>query len=449
MAGRGRPRKDSVGAEIEKTYETSKIGLTTVDAWQGEAQPKVLTNDYLEKFYKQDELIRQCVDATVYALIGSGYHFSPKFGNKVNKAQLTVIEKFFEDPNSEDDMDDLVCDIGMDILTYGTGYLEIEGIGKIRERAAFNEYFRSLKSNTKVNVDEINIPYKLIKLCSRYMKAYVNDSGIVYKYMQDTGNTRRKSVTLLPPQVVPFKMPSPLDGIEGLSPSATLSNAIGSDLYATEYNAGFFENNATPRLHFNLKDATEEELKRFKGVAVKELKGQPHKNIITRGDVAITPIGITNKDMEFSYYQTHLRERIFGTYRMQPFILGLSGGGAPESQIALFKFLAVDPLRRIIASRINKKIIRRLFPGTDLRFKFNPIDRLDMITQSKIDASDLEHFVKNINQVRAERGLDPAPWGDDLLIPWSSAKDAVLPVGKKTPKSKEEEPEIDEEEDES
>jgi HK97 family phage portal protein len=422
--------------EMLKTYETSRIGVTSV-SFSDTVRPKTSTSRQLEKYYKNNDLIRQCIDAIAYAVIGSGYHFRPKYGTEINKKQMLILEKFFEEPNSEDDMLDLLLSIALDLLTYGNCWVEI-GIDKDKE-LDFIEFFKTGKEITTKELYDLEIPYQLFKVSALNMEIRTDENGKVIEYIQ---RGIKKDLSFKPDKLVHFKIPSPLDEIVGIAPASTLANTIIADLYAENYNCKFFENNATPRLHFDLGNVTVDELLSFAGELERNLKGQPHRNIVTRGGVKITPISLTNTDMEFSKYQEHLRTRIFGAFKMQPIILGIleaTKSGTSDAQIALFKSLAVDPIRRVITSRLNRKIIRRLFPGTDLRFEFNPIDRLDALVQSKIDAVDLEHQVRVVNEVRAQRGLSPMPYGDFPILPYTDASKAVL-----KPKNQKEEEENNE-----
>jgi HK97 family phage portal protein len=241
-------------------------------------------------------------------------------------------------------------------------------------------------------------------------------------------------------QILHFRMPTPIDQIDGLPPSGTLSSNIAADIFARDYNGKFFQNNATPRLHIDLGNVSKEEMEVFIGKCEQKLKGQPHKNLVTRGGVKIEPIGIKNSDMEFTEYQKDLGRKTMAKYRVPPLILGFlesTSSMSAESQIAMFKFLAVSPVRKIIASRINKMIMRKLFPGIRAKFVWNPVDKMDLMQQSQIDERDVKSNIKTINEVRTDRGLGGVTYGDaPIPMPGQEVPNGPKTEPKKKPKGK-------------
>lgn len=412
--GPGRPRKD----EIAKTYAERNVSIRSVD-FEDKVQRKYTKIEWLEKFYRLNDTIRACVDAISYAAVQSGYHFE-NYGENIKdkeevakrKIQNILLRRQFEDINEEDDASDLLLDTFLDLLTFGDAYWE--QVVAYRALPDFLDYIQN--PDPSVSPWDIKIPYKFYKVSAYSMTIKMSD-GVVTGYEQkdDQGNVINE---FDPREIIHFRLSSPIDEVNGLAPSATLQNTIAADIYAADYNAKFFENNATPRLHIDLGTVSPEELKHFCAEAEKELKGKPHRNLVTRGGVKVEPIGIKNTDMEFADYQTSLQQRILAMYRVQPIILGIqktAQGATADSQIALFKFLAVDPIRRIVTSRINKRVIKKLYPTVQSRFAFNPIDRLDQAAQSNVDQRDLQTGIKVVNEVRAERGLSRVDWGDEPI----------------------------------
>jgi len=401
--------QSSDDVELKKTYSTKNVGVVGVD-FSGEVGKQFTRVELLEQYYRLCEIVRACIDAIAYASVQSGYHFEPCNPNEeIDKNILTLLNRFFDNVNEDDDFSDLGLDTFFDLLTFGDAYWE--KVVKYKQLMDFLEYLK----NPKGDPWEVEIPYSLYKVSAMYMHAHWNDKKrIVDKYEQR--DIAGKVITEWEPhQIVHFRMSSPIDEISGFAPATTLKNIIAADIYSNNYNAKFFENNATPRLHIDLGKVSKAELDAFCGEVEQNLKGKPHKNIVTRGGVTIHPIGLTNNDMQFSEYQKHLTQKVLATFRVPPIILGmteLTKGITADAQIALFKFLAVDPIRRIVASRINKKIINTLFPGVRVKFVFNPIDRLDQAMQSQVDKSDLSGNIKTVNEVRAARGMGKVSWGD-------------------------------------
>ena len=51
---------------------------------------------------------------------------------------------------------------------------------------------------------------------------------------------------------------------------------------------------------------------------------------------------------------------------------------------------------------------------------------MDVEEQIKLESHDLKNLIKTVNEVRLDRGLAEAPWGNVLIIPFSNAEEAVL-----------------------
>ena len=53
--------------------------------------------------------------------------------------------------------------------------------------------------------------------------------------------------------------------------------------------------------------------------------------------------------------------------------------------------------------------------------------RLDMLEAAQVHKTYLtESPVMTINEVRAELGKTPVPWGDGIVIPWSNAQTSIV-----------------------
>ncbi len=418
--------------QIKKTYSPTEkypVGVASFSSGDIERTNKQQVNaETLLKAYSIIDLVRSCIDAISYAVSGSGYHFSPRFSSQVvDENDLALVQEFFENPNAEDTMDDLITEVSMDMLTFGDGYLEKSVIAK--DILEFNDLIKNKKNIIQLLLNrELQFPYKLFKISARYMKIeYKNNRISAYKQYDSSGALVN---TFTPDQIIHFRLPSPLDEIYGLSPTSTLDSTLSTTVKADSYNKAIFSSNGTPRLHMDLGNVSEKALIAFNSYCAQELKGKPHRNLVTRGGVTIKPLAISNSDMEFSQYLVSLREKSLSVFRVQPGILGVfkTGDADIDKQIALFKFLSVNPIKKIIASRINKKIMSDFFKYLNLKFFFNPVDSLDSDIESQSDERDLRNQVTVVNEVRSKRGLSAKQWGNVPIIPFSDAKQAVLDV---------------------
>ena len=412
----------TVKATIAKEEKNKTYGGTigTLDLGGTETKSReVSTAELNQMFYKTSEPLRKGIDTAAKGVVVGGYNFSPWRGEEFNERHSLVLHRFFDEPNDDDEWSDLLKDVALDLLTYGDAYQEVSvNVAKYLR-------FKKQLNDSRVDPYNVDIPYKLFRLNPKTMKIKTDKHGKVTGYTQSIGSEK---VPFSPDQVIHYKFATPLDENYGTSPGATLKNLIASYIYATVYNAEFFENNATPRLHIDLgENATQEDCDKFIAQAEKVLKGQPHKNLVTGGGVTVNPISIRN-DEEFQEYRNNIMLEILAQVGVPPFVAGITantGTTAPD-QINLFKSLTIKPIQQIIASRLNRKIIKKLFVGVKLTYNFNPVDSLDAGYVSTLDERDLRNQIRTVNEVRASRGLHKVEWGDAPIIPFSNAAIAQL-----------------------
>ena len=413
----------------EKTYMPSICTLDTSFYGATSDRQDSTDNQIHERLYKVEEWSRSAIDAIARSCTSAGYHFSVKQyilpyidKNKIDLShKMSLIAKFFEMPNEKDHIEDLVWDIMIDLLVYGNAYLEKSFASNRLPR--FNIDF---ENDTLNPLKFEKFPFKLYKLDAGQIAIKTNGKRIT-KYEQRCNGKLVASFN--PRQVIHFKYPGPGVDVYGLSPLKTLQNAMAADLLAGQFNAQFFSNNATPRLHIDLGNVGVKELQRFVERANTQLKGKPHSSLVTTGGATVNAISVNNKDMEFDIYAKRLRERIFAVLGMQPAILGLvSDTRDLAHQISLFTNLTVKPLQKLVARRLNREVIMDFFKNTPIDYVFNPISSLDIESYVKQMDADLKNLVKTINEVRRDRGLPSVAWGNTPIIPYSDASQAILPT---------------------
>jgi len=415
------------GEKIKRVIKSYGAMVEAVDFMGKAARRKISTTD-LRRIYENDDLVGPIIDAIVFSCTTAGYHFEAYPNEEINQRHLEIVSRFFEEVNEEDTLNDLLHDCFLDMLVYGCEYWEEKVISK-----DMIDYEKNLKDDN-IKSEDIRVPYRLYRLNPEWIEIDPDEHGRIIRFIQKIHG--KEAISFESKDVVYFKIPRPGSSLYGLAPAAKrgVNSAIAANMYCSDYNGSFFQNNATPRLHIDLGNVTKDDLKEFATTLETELKGHPHKNLITRSKskdnrVQVQPISLKNSEMEFSTYAEALRQRIFGAYRMQPIIMGIAETGQTtvDAQISIYKALCVKPLQRIVADRINRKIMKKMFPGVKLKLRFNPIDVLDELEQMNITQMELKNFIKTVNDVLKERGLPPKPYGDKPIIPFSNAALAQLP----------------------
>jgi len=416
---RGRPKGSKnlkKQIEIKKSYVPTIAGFSFLNS-EEKALPFNLTT--VTKCYNQDVWVRAVVEAIASGATAAGFRFVPsKIGTKIDDRWLEVLQEFTERPNEEDTFDDLLEELFLNLALYHVAYWYVP-FNK-------NKYLQFVKEveDPEKEIQDIEFPFKIYALSPETIKIKVKNGSIV-KFVQKVARVTQEYD---PDEIIYFRMPSVGEEIYSKSPIQTLQKVIASDIYAEQYNGAFFENNATPRLHIDVGNVSKEDFERIIDQLNNQLKGKPHANLVTNGNVKVTPVSLSNKDMEFSTYAEGLREKIFALWRMQPIILGLSGGTKENAsqQISLFRTLVISRYQRIVKNRIDRKLLKVYFKPAKAKIKFNPLGALDVSEQIKLEEHDLKNLIKTINMIRLDRGLSEVEWGDVLLIPYSKAEEAVL-----------------------
>lgn len=411
--------------EIKKSYTPQAFALD-LSAGGVTRKYKPLPHRTLERIYNDDEWVRATIDKIVASCTVGGYHFKPKKGTELNEEHQSLLERFFEEPNEEDCFIDILRSTILDLLIYGDAYNEKTFLNVDRQniQELILEFNEKIKEGR--NLTSLDIPYKIYYLPAKTIEIK-SDGKTILEYQQKVHGSQVQVFS--PLEIVQYKLPSPNGDIYGYAPTSTMANTIAADIYASLYNAKFFENNATPRLHINLEDVSPEGLKEFAARVEAELKGNPHKNLLTSGKVRVEPISLKNTDIEFSNFSEGLRTKIFAMFGMYPIVMGITGTATRESvqaQISLYKNITCRNIQNIVASRINRKIIRQLFPAIKMEFEFNALDILDEKDMMDVVERKLRNQMITINEWRSSVGLKPVPYGDKPIIPWSKAKEAIL-----------------------
>jgi len=383
-----------------------------------------LSLEQYQQFYFAEENLSAAIDAIVRAVISSGYRLKSRDENNENaERNIQIGKQLMMNMNDEDTIVDIVTDILYDMLIFGNGFLEERKASK----AIVDFYFKKV-ANKNVPVQELpKIPIRYYRQPARYMKENWSDVvgkakflGYKREIKSDKKEFDKKDIILFSYLYKDGILPSP--------PSESIKNSAAASLKLTEYNGDFFANNATPRLHIELGNVTKEVHEKFSKKFEEQLKGKPHRNIITKGGVVIKPINLSNKEMEFKALDDTMQQKILAKYGVMPGLVGKNMVGLSK-QFFVFKIMTITPIQKIIDNRINKRIFYGTFNSLNLEYESIPMDTVDKKDLSDVNEKYLKNQVFTINEVRKSMGLGSVDWGDRPIIPFSDASLAPLPDG--------------------
>ncbi len=370
---------------------------------------KKTDNEIFKDIYKKEPLVRMCIDSLVKGCVSGGYFFRPKklvdYKDLLVRRKIEYLDFLFSEISPDYNMNELFWDLYSDYFTYYDAYQEIG----VSDKLTKSKLLKLLKSKT--DIYDIPLMVSLFPIPAETIMPIVDEDGTVKYYEQKLTSTKKKK---FPSNIIiHYRVPNPVKSTTGFSALKTLSDPVAVSLNLRNYNGKFFENNATPRLHLDLPKGGPEEVAAFMEKATQELKGKPHKNIVTGGGVTVKPINISNKDMEFSQLSSNIRDEIIGVMGLQPVILGqveTANRANSITQYAIFKSLSIKPSQKIVIDRVNREILVKRLGIRDVVMATKAIDNVDLMEQGKIDQTDLAWAIKHIDEIRAERGMEPSTW---------------------------------------
>jgi HK97 family phage portal protein len=354
----------------------------------------------LYRIYKQEPWVRASVDAIRRTSTSKGWEIVPvkedtvgdlNDNNKDTTAQQVLLD-FFNMPNPDETMNDILDGITTDLQIYGNAYLEIVPGGD-------------------------TMPKELWNLDATSMRVKYDIHGYIEGYVQRQGAS---IVNFNPDEVIHFRLNSKGSTQYGMSPIETIIATVDTDLKAQIYTRKYFENFGSPKGLFKMKNATPEQVRRNRLYLATQVAGidNAHRNLMLEGDVEYQTLSSEFKDTESLKVRKFLRDEIIAVFGVPPSKIsviesGNIGGGTGKSQDKTFMEETIYPLQNKISAKINHQLIKTLFGIEDWKFQFVREDEEDMLQKAKVHDYYLRDGVLSVNEVRAELGYESIEGADD------------------------------------
>ena len=217
---------------------------------------------------------------------------------------------------------------------------------------------------------------------------------------------------------------NPFSDINGLSSLAAARIEVMTDVEAARWNLNYFRNNAVPPgfivvdkgTRSDVVDRMEEKLKKnHQGTS------KSHRIGILEGGAQFKPSGVSHDDMQFLEQRKYSREQILGCFHVPPAIVGVheySNYSNLEGQLKAFWNLTMIPKLQKMERALTRILCRPYDKSLRLRFDMTGVwavveSQKDM---AEVDRTLIQSGVMTINERRADRGLEPVPWGDKSYI---------------------------------
>jgi len=323
-------------------------------SWGRYGVPPPIDFFIFDQMFEQTSWVRAVVGVITKAVTAKGWNLRP-LSPEADPANADILREFFNNPNPQDTLLEILDDITRDTFVFGN---------------AFTEIVRGPDGK----------PRELWSLDAPAMRARVDVHGLILGYVQVPALAvgGQADVQFEPKEVMHFKLGTKGSSTYGLSPLASLILPVTVDKYAQVYNRAFFLNGAKIRGAFIMKDATPEQVERNREHLNARAKNpdMAQADLVLEGPIEFKQIGTTQKDMEFLSLREFTRNEILAVYGVPPAMVsiietGNIGAGTGDTQRQNFYEETIAPFQRRVAEKITKQVIRDGFGIKDWAFEFN------------------------------------------------------------------------------
>lgn len=428
------------------------------NTYWGQLQP--VSYALLWKAYLEDPIVHACINRLAEAVVGDGYKLVG--GSRLHRKKISDLFK-----NNEFTIN--LQDIVLSLLIYGDAYLEI--IREEKDNALYHSIDNLESEIKKRNCDEdlcksanlyseeiknrgsytdLDI-YKQIQknnndygLMSQFyprdartIRIDYNEHGEVIKYIQRVLHRR---VDFYPDEMIHFRLNVIGNRQYGHSAMQSILSTLQAKIAAENYNADYFRRGAIPRMFYNVKNLSEEQVKRLRSNL--QLL-QPQQDVIMVGDVEAKSLAPTNQDIQFRELLGYYRENIIAALGVPSEFLGLeTKAGRNTSQTRMEAFdRRVRALRSAIADKINNQLLTKENLGfDDVIFEFVDENNREELKDAQVAgllAPLIQTGVVTPDEIRIKLKLPPmsdidqvngSQWGSsERLSPHPGVHPSLLP----------------------
>ena len=448
--------------EIEKYIKENKDPNSIVKAFivsiDEDSESKQLKDEFAEKdlyddairppydpsewalFLEKSSILKGSVDAVALNTVGLGYEIiknkviGRSFTSAEEKKYLKEkekLEELFDSPNPKMPFVTVMTRIKTDEEATGNGYMEVARNRSGKIAALYHIPAHTLR--VRENGGFIQIRDQKIR--------YFKDFGDSRQISSETGEESKKK---LKPQekaneVIHFSLYCPRDSYYGAPKHVSAENAIEGNSDASEYNASFFKNSATPRYVVlcngtNIDPNTVETGKKFFRADAKGPKKahrclvlQTQKRAFTsvsQGEIKLEAVSVgKTDDASFLEYQKKNDEELSNVHRIPPVLLGSFENVNRASALTAISIVNQQvflPEQRRYEYIMNYTIVKD-FGYKYAKFAFVDLESTDPVEKATIDETYAGIAGLSIDDIRQSIKREPynKEWSK---VPWEVVK---------------------------
>lgn len=305
--------QEAVEEEVRKRVKAMGTTLSSVwDRHRGKPKPTPITFDTLRMMAHRNEWVRAIIKTRKNQIGKAEWSFQPPDeGDTVGpalKKLITRMETLFKRPSlhgsrpSGRSWRQFIQEVLEDLLVLDAGCIEKE----FNSAGWIVAMYPVDGATIRPNIDERG--------------GFMDDAFVQIVEGQVTARFGIEQLT--------YMMDNPMTDVRfagyGYSPLESLIVSVTAELYASKYNASYFEKGSVPEGLLNLgEDASDDDVAAFRLYWMNEVMGKPWTIPIVGGKgVEWTPWRASNKDMEYMQYQSWLLKKMCAVYQIAPQEIG-------------------------------------------------------------------------------------------------------------------------------
>lgn len=357
----------------------------------------------------------QCADRIRSAVTGGGYLLQPVPGKNKDKKQLKTLIEFFDRPNPDATIEDIVQNIVTNYYAFGNSYVEkVYEDDKEEDNPKVAEIYTLPTEDMKILVDAdkrkagINVPigYELYVPFAEAKRT--EDRKIIYEF----------------DEVMHFRRPDPKGRLYGRAIFEDNQSVVQLILQALIYNIKTFENSGKPPLKIRLPEGTSStEAIEFSHFFEKNFQGMHNagKALILYNNADASALGLTPQDMDYLKLLMFGLKQVTGMYGVPMIMISQPEGSnraTSYEETKSFYQRIVQPLRNMICNRMTQDVIVNSFGFEDWRLDFQDIDLEDSSKRVEEASKSFMYGTRNWNEARKRMGLEAGtePWQDEFFV---------------------------------
>ena len=412
--------EDTAKELVKKNYSLGRVGNYTSTATGEKFKAAGLDPNkkwnLMYDIFSEAPGSTQCADRIRSAVTGAGYLLQPVPGGRKDKKELKKLIEFFDQPNEDNTIEDVVQNIVTNYYAYGNAYLEktyAEGNDE-GGRGEINAIYTLASEDIKILVDAdkrkagINMPIGYELFVGFADGVSREDKTIIYEL----------------DEVMHFRRPDPRGRLYGRAIFEDNQSVIQLILQALIYNIKTFENSGKPPLKIRLPEGTSStEAIEFSAFFEKNFQGMHNagKALILYNNADASALGLTPGDIEYLKLLTFGLKQVAGMYGVPMIMISQPEGSNRATSFEETKSFyqrVVQPLRNAICNKITQQVIVNSFDIKDWRLDFQDIDLEDSTSRVEEASKSFMYGTRNWNEARKRMGLEAGSetWMDEFYV---------------------------------